>query len=267
MIGHGSELEGGDKDIAAFEEAEVWATDARYYSLPPYLNTELPGPEAYVEETDLLDGQSDDLWRGHEIAPLDATPAFAKFENEAIKAIVSREGMGADELTDLFYINYKSPDMAGHQWNMINPEQKGRSQVGRRCPSRARVLPGRAGRLRRVRAGRSRQITARRLSRPEDGRSTRTRSSRTWPQTFDKTGNGLGLIERTSPTVMFVNRIELEANDVTPEEARRLSDRIHDRGERGTDATTTPCPRSSSTGPNDPVFSAVYPGGRDHRGP
>ncbi|HYN35466.1 MAG TPA: alkaline phosphatase family protein, partial [Actinomycetota bacterium] len=259
MIGHGSELKGGDKDIAAFEEESAWATDPRYYSLPEYLNTEVPGPEAFVEETDLLDGQSDDLWRGHEIAPLDATPAFAKFENEAIKAIISREGMGADELTDLFYINYKAPDMAGHQWNMIAPEQKDAlKSVDDALRDLVSFLDAQVGSDEYVLA-----ITADHGQTPLEAGGWAVDKDEILndvSEEFDRTSNGVGLLERTSPTVMFVNSAELQANNVTPEElANFLTDYTIEENVGPRDDNTLA--KEFVDRATDPVFSAVYPGG------
>lgn len=260
MIGHGAALAGGDKDIAAFEEDKVWATDSRYYSLPPYLNTELPGPEELVEKTDLLDGQSDDLWRGHAIAPLDATPAFAPYVNQAIEAIVAREQMGADELTDLFYINYKSPDMAGHQWNMINPEQE---DVLRSVDDALRdlvdFLDAEVGNDEYVLL-----ITADHGQTPLEAGGWAVDKAEIIEdvnETFDETSNGVGLIERTSPTVMFVKESELKANDVSPEElASYLTDYSikENVGKRDGDEI----PQDFADRANDAVFSAAYPGGR-----
>lgn len=258
MIGHGSQLKNGDKDIAAFEEDSQWATDPRYYTLPEYLNAELPGPDAFVKETDLLDGKVDDLWRGHEIAPLDATPAFAKFENEAIKAIISRELMGSDELTDLLYINYKSPDMAGHQWNMTRPEQKDvLKSVDDALRDLVDYLDEEVGEQEYVLA-----ITADHGQTPLGVGGWAVDKNEILAdvaEEFDKTDNSLGLIERTSPTVMFVNSEELKANDVTPEElANFFTDyRIEENvGPRDDDTL----PEEFSGRGNERVFSAVYPG-------
>ncbi|HEX2296239.1 MAG TPA: alkaline phosphatase family protein, partial [Actinomycetota bacterium] len=124
MIGHGSALEGGDKDIAAILSRGVWATNPEFYSLPEYVNTDVPGPETYQEEVDRADGQADGKWRGHDVEPLEGSPAFAPWENDAMFEIMEREGFGADDVTDLFYVNYKAPDKAGHTWNMIAPEQE-----------------------------------------------------------------------------------------------------------------------------------------------
>jgi hypothetical protein len=35
---------------------------------------------------------------------------------------LENEGFGADDVPDLFYTNYKSTDLAGHEWGMTEPE-------------------------------------------------------------------------------------------------------------------------------------------------
>ena len=123
MIGHGGEIPGADRDIAAFEESETWTTTEEFFRVPGYLN-DAADLDALYEEVDLADGRADGQWRGHEISPLEATPAFAPWVTESIKAIVANESFGQDEVTDLLYVNYKAPDAAGHLWNMVAPEQE-----------------------------------------------------------------------------------------------------------------------------------------------
>jgi hypothetical protein len=36
--------------------------------------------------------------------------------------LLDNEGFGGDDIPDLFYVNYKPIDLAGHNWNMIEPE-------------------------------------------------------------------------------------------------------------------------------------------------
>ncbi|MDQ3986004.1 MAG: alkaline phosphatase family protein [Actinomycetota bacterium] len=123
MIGHGAEITGADRDIAAFEESGSWTTTQEFFHLPAYLN-DAGDLEALYDKVDLADGEADERWRGHEISPLEATPAFAPWVNQSIETIVANESFGEDDVTDLLYVNYKAPDAAGHLWNMIAPEQE-----------------------------------------------------------------------------------------------------------------------------------------------
>jgi hypothetical protein len=122
MIGHGSALTGADKDIAAMAKGAKWATRARFYSLPAYLNTDvLPPITSDVAAVDRLDGQLDGRWLGHEIER-DASPALAPWVTRTVTSLIDRSGFGADSVSDLLYMNYKSTDLAGHRYNMINRE-------------------------------------------------------------------------------------------------------------------------------------------------
>ena len=126
MIGHGTALEGGDADIMAVRYGETWETNPDFYSLPDYVNTEVEGPAADLDELDRSDGAADGKWMGHSLddVALDASPAFAPWQNRTMQALLDGEDFGRDSVTDLFYVNYKAPDKAGHEWNMIAPEQE-----------------------------------------------------------------------------------------------------------------------------------------------
>ena len=259
LIGHGAALKGGDKDFAAFEEEREWATDPRWYSMPPYLNAELPGPEGDLEATDLLDGQADGLWRGHEIAPLDATPAFAPFENRAIKALIEREGFGTDDTTDLFYVNYKAPDTAGHQWNMINPEQHDvLASVDEALGDLEKFFDAKVGRGNYLMV-----VTADHGQTPlEVGGWAVDRAEiiDDVNSTFDHTKNARGLIEKTSPTLLFMSDRELKINDVTAEKISSYLSRYTLGDNVGNRDDNTP-PKEFADRTSEPIFDAVFPEG------
>jgi arylsulfatase A-like enzyme len=129
MIGHGSYVPGGDKDIAFISEkfAGELKTNPEYYSLPPYLE-EVEGFEEDVRKVDLDDGKIDDHWMGHEVLndpnKLRHTPVWALYQTRLLKAVLEGEGFGGDDVADLFFINYKQVDDVGHDWNMLNPEMR-----------------------------------------------------------------------------------------------------------------------------------------------
>ncbi|HEX2057084.1 MAG TPA: alkaline phosphatase family protein, partial [Actinomycetota bacterium] len=215
MIGHGSALDGGDKDIAAILSRGEWATNPEFYSLPEYVNTEVPGAEKYVEEVDRADGQADGKWMGHGIEPLDGSPAFAPWENDTMFALMEREGFGKDEVTDLFYVNYKAPDKAGHTWNMIAPEQEDviRS-VDEAIEELVRWLDDNVGEEEYVLV-----VTADHGQTPLGGWAiSRSEVSDDLGRQFDGIANGKGVIGRTSASSFFSNPDEMEANGVTPEQ-------------------------------------------------
>lgn len=217
MIGRGASIRGGDHDIVVIEDEGVWATDPEFYSMPEYLNTEVAGPEDDLQELDLRDGVDDELWREHEMAPLDATPAFAPWQTRTITELFAREGFGADELTDLFYINYKSPDEAGHKWNMIRPEQRDTLiSVDEAIGDLVEWLDDNVGPNRYLLV-----VTADHGQTPLESGGWpihRTELLTDLAREFDDHINRNGIIEDTTATVLYIDKSEMKLNDVTPEE-------------------------------------------------
>lgn len=127
MIGHGSAIS-GDRDIAILDDLETatsYTTNEDYYTLPDYV----PGTPALFDAmsaVDVRDGLADGLWLGHSLNASDglirAMPPWPIVQTDEIVEVLEREGFGADETTDLFFTNYKSTDLAGHAWNMEEPE-------------------------------------------------------------------------------------------------------------------------------------------------
>ncbi|HVF54438.1 MAG TPA: alkaline phosphatase family protein [Actinomycetota bacterium] len=258
MIGHGAALPGGDNDIAAILSKGVWATNPEFYSLPEYVNTEVPGPEEDLAAADRADGAADGLWHGHELDPLDATPAFAPWENRVMQALLEREGFGDDEITDLFYVNYKAPDKAGHQWNMTGPEQEDTIEsVDRALGDMRRWLDENVGENNYVMV-----VTADHGQTPLDAGG--------WPigrpeiladirVQFDRIDNGIGIIEQTSASSFFSRKSEMDANGVTPEQVATFLSRytIGDNIADGADI-----PEGFEDRLDERIFDAVFPGSR-----
>jgi hypothetical protein len=129
MMSHGSEFDGGDRDIAVTREDEGGPTTgvestawnlteamAPYYEFPAYAN-ELPGLQTYVDEVDRADGALDGRWRDNDIAQLGEgfdTPARAMYQLTLLRTMIEREGFGADEVPDLLFVNFKTADKIGH---------------------------------------------------------------------------------------------------------------------------------------------------------
>ena len=128
MIGHGAEMEGGDKDIAVLEDEQVQpVTNPDFYSLPDYLG-DLPGLEEDIQAVDATDGAIDNRWLGHyvleEAEDRPRGPVRALEQTRQIKALIEREGFGDDDVPDLLFTNYKGIDLVGHSFNMVNPEME-----------------------------------------------------------------------------------------------------------------------------------------------
>ena len=129
MIGHGAWLPEGDNDIAVMDDlGDVeFRTKEDYYSLPSYV-LGLEGLDEAIDEVDLRDGEADQEWLGNQLLPFDGsiryTPAWSIYQTEKLVQVLENEGVGADDVSDLFYVNYKSTDLAGHTWNMVEPEER-----------------------------------------------------------------------------------------------------------------------------------------------
>lgn len=254
MIGHGSAIEGGDKDIAAILSRGEWSTNPEFYSLPDYVNTEVPGPEGFVEEVDRADGEADGKWRGHGVEPLDGSPAFAPWENATMFEILEREGFGADDVTDLFYVNYKAPDKAGHTWNMIAPEQGDTIEsVDTALEDLVAWLDDNVGEEEYVLV-----VTADHGQTPLGGWAiSRSEISGDLGRQFDGIANEKGVIGRTSASSFFSNPDEMEANGVTPEQVSSFLSRytIGDNIPEGTEV-----PEGFANRLDERIFDAVFPG-------
>lgn len=129
MMGHGAFTSGGDKDIAVMSEGGQGhlVTNTDYYSLPSYLDS-VTGFEADREIVDESDGKDDGLWLGHKI-PTEhragaANPVWTRFQFRLLKAMWSKEGFGQDDVTDMFFTNFKEVDLVGHIFHYIKPEMR-----------------------------------------------------------------------------------------------------------------------------------------------
>jgi len=127
MIGRGAGKPGGDRDDAAWLDVRTneWITNPDHYSLPPALNA-TEGLERDIEELDAADGRIDGSWRDKPIlddpSRMEETPAFVAYHMRAAMRMISEEGYGGDDTTDLLFMNFKQPDRAGHYFNMDSLE-------------------------------------------------------------------------------------------------------------------------------------------------
>lgn len=122
MIGMGAERAGGDKDDAAWLDVETseWITNPRYYARLGDLGdrSDLRERIARVDEGDgtWMDVPLDDRAR------LEELPAFAGHQTEELLGLMDSKGYGADDVTDLMFMNYKQIDLLSHYFNMASPQ-------------------------------------------------------------------------------------------------------------------------------------------------
>lgn len=139
MASHGALWGGGDKDVAVLRtpldagnegaEGTIWnlqGKNRQYFAFPGYVN-DLPPLSSYAEEVDREDGALDGRWRDNSIEQYErgwATPARIPYQTRMIEEVIAREGFGADEVTDLLYVNYKAIDHVSHIWSVNSPEMQ-----------------------------------------------------------------------------------------------------------------------------------------------
>jgi hypothetical protein len=129
MIGHGAYLPEGDSDIAVMDQlgGVEFHTNEAFYTLPEYL-LGLEGLQEAIDEVDVRDGEQDQSWLGNPLLAFDGgirdTPAWSIYQSQKLVQLLTTEGFGADDMPDLFYTNYKATDLAGHKWNMTEPEER-----------------------------------------------------------------------------------------------------------------------------------------------
>jgi arylsulfatase A-like enzyme len=128
MMGHGAFLSGGDKDIAVLDAlgSVNFHTNQNFYSLPAYMQNGNPGLQEDINKVDQRDGQADQRWLGTPMLPYDGrvryTPAWDIYETQRVEELLTKEHFGQDAMPDLFFNNYKSGDLAGHEWGMTTPQ-------------------------------------------------------------------------------------------------------------------------------------------------
>jgi hypothetical protein len=116
-----------DRDVAVVWGGgdETFTTNTSLYRLPSYLPPRSV-LDRHLRELDATDGALDESWYDDTLDEQSYTftgnPAFAAYQGDAARAIVRREPIGRDEITDLLFVELKTGDVAGHIWNMLNPE-------------------------------------------------------------------------------------------------------------------------------------------------
>lgn len=269
MLGHGSMWGGGDQDIAVIREkvgADTLGAEGfewnltsilqPYYRFPDYLN-EVPGFEDDVRAVDAADGQIDDRWRTNEIAPLLQgfdTPARIPYQTRVLMELIEREEFGADEVTDLLFVNFKMIDYISHVWTVNSPEMK---DAVRAQDEQLEVLVDFLDET----VGEGEWVfvlTADHGSIPDPDVSGAFQISTTpimsgINSTFDTDGDDTRIVELVQPTQVFVNEAELRQNGHTLDE---VSEWV--MGLTKAD-TALPGVVVRPDEADDPVFQAAFP--------
>ena len=271
MLGHGSWMTGGDRDLAVTREVEGAATlgaegvrwrltgnVAPYYDFPAYVNR-LPRISTYFPPVDRSDGKLDGAWLGHDLEGADTlggfmTPARIPYQNDLVEAVIRHEGFGADGVPDLLYVNYKLTDEIGHRDSMNSPEMRDalratdeglRELVG--------ILNATLGEGEWVMA-----VTADHGHTPDPEVSgayviSPTGTADLVQAAFDRDGDDVRVVQYTQPTEMFIDRDELEEQGYTLNDVSAF---LMEVTFRDVGSPTWPVPEE---GLDDRAFMAAYP--------
>lgn len=271
MVGHGSLWGGGDRDLAVLREQEradtlgaegvrwnLTSNVAPWYRVPDYVN-DLPPLSTYFDAVDRADGRLDGRWRDVEIESEAAhfgfkTPARIPYQDRLIEELVRSEGFGADEVTDLLFINHKLIDEVGHVYSMNSVEMEDSIRAeDDALPRLIEMLNREVGEGRWVMA-----FTADHGHTPDPEVSgadviAPTAVGQRIAAEFDRDGNGVSVLEFVSPTEIFIDERELA------EEGHTLTDVAEylmglTKGDVGGDIW--PIPEEHR---GQPAFLAAYP--------
>jgi hypothetical protein len=119
LVGRGACLISGKKILAAsYGGADGgWETNPTCYTMPDALKR-FVGRKVWEE--------AGGTWMGHDIASAQkfrASALFQRYEAEALRAVVDESQVGADEVTDLVFVNMKGPDYTSHAHGPDSKEQ------------------------------------------------------------------------------------------------------------------------------------------------
>ena len=142
LVGHGACVLNGRPVLAASYSTKDagWETNADCYRLSEALKPFNARPR--WEE-------AKGTWMGHDIS--DATKfrhsaLFQRFEGDALAAVLEREPIGADEVTDLVLVNFKGPDYVGHAYGPASPEIKAAlTELDRQIARAVGIIASKAG--------------------------------------------------------------------------------------------------------------------------
>ena len=258
MIGHGSYVEAGDRDIGIITRINgSISTNGNLYRLPSYVE-EVPGFEEDVRTIDASDGEVDSRWLGNDIADerlARESPAATLYQTRLIEEVLTREEFGQDDVPDLFFTNYKQIDYAGHRFNMLEPEMRDTVRYSdQELGDLVDLLNETVGERKWVLV-----LTA------DHGSTPPAASTGAWPINTDEILDDLEehfgipheeIVEAPRVTGFWLNREGLEANGITPGQVADFmlgmtaEDNLVDRDS---------LPQGYGERLSEPIFSAAWP--------
>lgn len=256
MMGQGANLEGADQDLAVMVTgAGSVRTISPFFALPQSA-VGVPGLDDAIYEVDSADGSLDSRWLD---TPLDylskGTPAWVIYQTKITEQVLTQEGFGEDDVPDIFFTNYKEIDLAGHAYNMVNPEVRSTLEFT------DAELPRLMALLNRV-AGRGRWVM---MLTADHGQQPEAKAINAWPIEIGEVADDLSahfdlgrfnLISQSRPTGFWLNRrgLRRSGGDIGEVAEFFLDYTIKDNagGDLG----------EFESRANEPLFEAAIPGQR-----
>lgn len=220
MIGHGAGYASSSKPIVSYydDKRGVWTTNERYFTLPDYVRGMAITP--YWKQVADASGK----WRGYPIdnpTEFKISPAAARFDGDAMLAMLEREPVGEDEVPDLIFWSMKATDYTAHRYGQESLQT--RETLTAQDEQVRRVI----GHLER-KVGRDRLLVA--FTADHGGgplaelaggvRMAEADVLEPINARFDKLNNGVTLAQHVTSTQIFLNDTELAANGVTIDQVR-----------------------------------------------
>jgi hypothetical protein len=117
LAGHGAcQLNGAPVVLASYDQQTGnWTTNPNCFRLPAYLK----------DRNARALWQAGGEWMSHRIdsaAAVRYSALFPAFEADAMTAMIEREPVGADNVSDLILLNYKGADFVGHKYGPDSSE-------------------------------------------------------------------------------------------------------------------------------------------------
>jgi hypothetical protein len=143
LVGRGACMINGRKVLAASYSTRDagWETNDRCYAMPAAL-APLNGAKYWQD----VSGR----WLGHDIASartLRPSAVFQRFEGDALAAVLESQPLGEDAVTDLVFVNIKSPDYVSHAYGPASRELKETlAELDRQLTRALTILERKAGR-------------------------------------------------------------------------------------------------------------------------
>jgi hypothetical protein len=255
MLGSGSFLEGGDRDLAALKRRGAWEVDnvnREWFAFPAYVN-DVGGLDQELTDLDRADGVLDGAWMGEEVLEdpddIEHTPAFARYQVDVLAEVIRREGFGADDVPDLLYTNFRQPDKVGHRWSMNSPQMEAVVRSSDEAFGElVRILDREVGRGRWAVV-----ITSDHGSTPRPDVTGAFVIDNRELEADLEAAFGAGALRSLRVTQLWLDTAVLEANGHTVKDVARFLQR-YTKGDSAADPSTVPPDERS-----DRVFAAAFP--------